>query len=82
MRERKELIAIRHPVRQLPVLFCLVLNSFCPNFRISEREVVIDNLCKALSAWHTVSTVDLLVATLSSFLATALSGTFSYSHLY
>ena len=44
MRERKELIVIRHQVRQLCVLFCLVLNSFCPNFHISEREVVIDNL--------------------------------------
>lgn len=47
----------------LPVLFYLVLNSLCLNFHIYKREVVIDNLCKALSAWHTVSAVDVLAAT-------------------
>lgn len=65
----------------LPVLFYLVLNSLCLNFHIYKREVVIDNLCKALSAWHTVSAVDVLAATLSSFLTTILSGTLYYPHL-
>ena len=46
----------------LPKLYYLVLNSLCRNFRICNMKI--DNPHRALSAWHTVSTVDVLAATI------------------